>query len=42
MKHLNGRSDIGGWNKKPVVAITPNGHWFNFNDDKWLKLISNE
>lgn len=30
MKNLKGRSDIGGWNKKPVVAITPDGRWFYF------------
>lgn len=30
MKNLKGRSDIGGWNKKPVVAITLDGRWFYF------------
>lgn len=30
MKNLKGRSDIGGWNKKPVVAITPDGRQFYF------------
>jgi hypothetical protein len=30
MKNLKGRSDIGGWDKKPVVAITLDGRWFYF------------
>lgn len=32
MKNLNkGRSDIGGWNKRPVVAVTADGRWFPFD-----------
>lgn len=27
MKNLKGRSDIGGWNKKPVVVVTQDGRW---------------
>lgn len=31
-KNLRGRKDIGGWNKKPIVAIDKDGNilgWFN-------------
>lgn len=31
MKNLKGRPDIGGWNKKPVVAVTADGRWFPFD-----------
>ena len=30
MKNLKGRSDIGGWNKKPVVCVLDDGRWFVF------------
>ena len=30
MKNLKGRMDIGGWNKRPVVAITSEGKYFYF------------
>ena len=28
MKNLKGRSDIGGWNKRPVVAVLEDGRYF--------------
>ena len=32
MKNLQrGNPDIGGWNKRKVVAITDSGEWYGFN-----------
>ena len=31
MKNLKGRKDIGGWNKRPVVAVLDDGRYFTFS-----------